>query len=205
MKYLNEKSGKYSGMTMTGKAFYPRLVRPDTKYNKLGQYKADIRVPVEEAKELMEELANVYKEWTGKAPSKSDNSMWKMDEDKNSGEATGDVIIKMRVANRLNQDGELWNRRPRVFFRNPDERTDKIGGGSAIKVEFQVYCWQAEKKGVSLQPMSVLVEEVKEPQQEANPFGEGEEASFDTTPEADTNTGDATDADATSQEADGFY
>ena len=203
MKYLNEKSGNYTGMTMTAKAFYPRLVRPDTKFNKLGQYKADIRVPVEEAKELMEELGQVYKEWTGKAPSKNDNSMWKMEEDKD-GNATGDVIIKIRVANRLNRDGELWNRRPRVFFRDPEERTDKIGGGSAIKVEFAVYCWQAEKKGVSLQPMSVLVEEVKEPQQEANPFGEGEEASFDT-PSVETNTGDATDADATSQEADGFY
>ena len=203
MKYLNEKSGKYTGMTMTAKAFYPRLVRPDIHFNKLGQYKADIRVPVEEAKELMEELGQVYKEWTGKAPSKNDNSMWKMEEDK-EGNATGDVIIKIRVANRLTKEGEMWNRRPRVFFRDPEQRTDKIGGGSSIKVEFAVYCWQAEKKGVSLQPMSVLVEEVKEPQQEANPFGEGEEASFDT-PSVETNTGDSTDADATSQEADGFY
>ena len=203
MKYLNEKSGKYQGMTMTGKAFYPRFVRPDTKYNKLGQYKADIRVPVEEAQDLMQELSQVFKEWTGSAPSKSDNSMWKIDEDKNTGEPNGDVIFKLRVANKQNADGELWNRRPRVFFRNAEDRTDNIGGGSSIKVQFDVYCWQAEKKGVSLQPMSVLVEEVKEPKQEANPFGEGEEARFDAVPE--TNTGDEADADVTSQEADGFY
>tara|TARA_B110000444_G_scaffold255692_1_gene290532 strand:- start:5352 stop:5966 length:615 start_codon:yes stop_codon:yes gene_type:complete len=204
MKYLNEKSGKYSGMTMTGKAFYPRLVRPDTKYNKLGQYKADIRVPVEEAKELMSELSQVYKEWTGSAPSQNDNYMWKMDEDKKTGEPTGDVIFKLRVANRMNQEGELWNRRPKVFFRDADTRTDKIGGGSAIKVQFEVYCWNAEKKGVSLQPMSVLIEEVVEPQSEANPFGEGEEATFDDTANTPI-TEESDDADTTSKESNDFY
>lgn len=202
MKYLNEKSGKYSGMTMTGKAFYPRLVRPDTKYNKLGQYKADLRVPIEEAKELMQELAEVYKEWTGKAPSKNDNTMWKMDEDK-EGNATGDVIVKMRVANKMNKEGELWDRRPKVFFRNADDRTDKIGGGSSMKVQFEVYCWQSEKKGVSLQPLSVLIEDVVEYESDGgNPFGEGEEAVFDTEP---LKTNGETDANTTQEEASDFF
>lgn len=203
MKYLNEKSpGKYQGMTMTGKAFYPRLVRPDTKYNPLGQFKADLRVPIEEAKDLMEELGEVYKQHVGKAPSKNENTMWKFDEDKD-GEQTGDVIFKIRVTNKMGKDGTVWNRRPKVFFRNAEERTDKIAGGSTIKVQFEVYCWQAEKKGVSLQPMSVLIEEVVELQGEANPFGEGEEATFDHTPENNTN--ESKDADTPSKEADDFY
>mgnify|MGYP003130659362 CR=1 FL=1 len=202
MKYLTEKSGKYSGMTMTGKAFYPRLVRADTKYNKLGQYKADLRVPVEEAKELMEELASVYKEWTGKAPSKNDNSMWKFEEDDN-GNQTGDVIIKIRVSNKMKKDGDLWDRRPKIFFRNTDDRTESIGGGSAMKVQFDMYCWQAEKKGVSLQPLSVLIEELVEYEGNGgNPFGEGEEAVFDTEP---LKTNGETDADTTQEEASDFF
>jgi hypothetical protein len=202
MKYLNEKSGKYSGVTMLGKAFYPRLVRPDVKYNKLGQYKADLRVPVEEAKELMEELAAVYKEWTGKAPSKNENTMWKMDEDKD-GTPTGDVIFKIRVANKMNKEGQLWNRRPRVFFRNADEQTDRIGGGSTMKVEFDVYFWQSEKKGVSLQPLSVLIEEVKELENDkVNPFGVGEEAVFET---EEIKVNEETDANTTQEEASDFF
>ena len=204
MKYLNEKSGKYSGMTMTGKAFYPRIVRPDTKYNKLGQYKADIRVPVEEAKELMAELAEVYKGWTGKVPSKTKNTMWEIEEDGKTGEPTGDVILKLRVANKMNKEGELWNRRPRVFFRNPSESTDKIGGGSSMKVEFEVYCWTAEAKGVSLQPMSVLIEKVVEPKKSENPYGEGEEATYEDTYKTPV-TEESDDADTTSKESDDFY
>lgn len=202
MKYLNEKSpGKYQGMTMSATAVYPRLVHPDVKYDKLGQYKADIRVPIEEAKELMSELANVYKEWTGKAPSKDDNYMWKMETDKD-GESTDHVIFKIRVKNKMNKDGDLWDRRPKLFFRNAEDRTDKVGGGSTIKVQFEVYCWNAEKKGVSLQPMSVLVEEVIV-QKAENPFGEGEEADFDKYIQSQSE--ENNDADTASKEADDFY
>lgn len=199
MKYLNEKGGKYSGMTMTGKAHYPRLIRPDTKFNSLGVYQADIRVPAEEAKDLMQELATVYKEWTGKAPNKADNFMWKEDLDED-GNSTGDILFKLRVKN-FERDGQVVQRRPKIFFRNEDDKTENIGGGSSMKVQFQVYCWTASQKGVSLQPLSVLIEEVVEYESAGgNPFGVGSEASFEIPKQVRE-----TDADTTQEEANDFF
>lgn len=52
-------------VTPAGIAVFPRLNRPDTKYNEYGTYSADLRIPVEEAKPLLKELGAVYKGHVG--------------------------------------------------------------------------------------------------------------------------------------------
>ena len=98
-----------------GKAVYPRLAQPDTKFDDLGQYKADVSVPLAEAEPIMEILSEHFKAHTGKAPKKADNTMFYFETDIN-GDETGNVVFKCRVKNKLRKrDGKLWDRKPKLF------------------------------------------------------------------------------------------
>lgn len=147
--------------TPFGTAVYPRLKTPDTKFNELGIYKADVSVPLAEAEDLMAKLQGFHKAHTGKAAPKASNTMWEMELD-SEGVETGNVIFKCRVKNVLRKNGEIWNRRPKQF----DARMKPIDvnpwGGSTYAVSFDVYEWVAgAKKGISLQPVGVQITDLK--------------------------------------------
>ena len=148
--------------TPVGTAVFPALKRPDTKFDELGIYKADLAVPLSEAEGLMSNLAAIYKGHNGKAPSKNDNTMWYVEEDKESGEPTGNVVFKLRIKNRIGKDGKLWDRRPKQFDAKLKPIDVNPWGGTKMAVSFDVYEWSAGgKKGVSLQPVGVQIIELK--------------------------------------------
>lgn len=147
--------------TPVGTAVYPRLKTPDTKFDELGTYKADVAVPLVDAEPLMAELAADFKKFVGKAPKKADNTMWLMEVDE-EGEETGNVVFKLRVKNRLNKKtGELWDRRPKMFDAALKPIDVNPWGGSKMVVSFDVYMWEfGGKTGVSLQPAGVQIIEL---------------------------------------------
>lgn len=160
--------------TPVGTAVFPALKRPDTKFDELGVYKADLAVPLSEAEGLMAELTAIFKAHTGKAPSKADNTMWYLEEDKESGEPTGNVVFKLRIKNRIGKDGKPWDRRPKQF----DARLKPIDvnpwGGTKMVVSFDVYEWNSGgKKGVSLQPVGVQILDLKTGNGGADPAAMG--------------------------------
>ena len=139
-------------------AVYPALHQPDTKFDELGQWKADVKLPLAEAKPYMDMIEAIHKEHTGKAVPK-DTNLWKpeLDED---GKETGNIIFIIRVKNKLKKDGKMWERRPTVIDAKKQKmsRDIKVGGGSKLRVQFEPYCWKAGVKvGVSLQPTIVQV------------------------------------------------
>lgn len=143
--------------TPIGFAVYPRLKTPDTKFDELGQYKADIAIPMAEAEELMATLQDIHKSHTGKAAKKSENTMWIFETD-DAGEETGRVIFKIRVKNRLTKKGDLWDRRPKLFDAALKPIDVNPYGGTKYIVSFDVYEWTAgDKKGISLQPAGVQI------------------------------------------------
>ena len=144
-------------------AVYPRLGSPDTKFDELGQYKADGKQPLSEAEPTMKMLTDIFKAHTGKAPKKAENPMWKMETDED-GEETGMVIWKIRVKNKLRKsDGKLWDRKPKLFDATLKPIDKAPYGGSVYIVSAEVYEWDAGgKKGVSLQPLGVQVLELVE-------------------------------------------
>lgn len=147
--------------TPLGTAVYPRLKTPDTKFDELGQYKADCSVPKAEAEELIEQLIDIHKRHTGKVPKRSENTMF-MDEIDDQGNETGNVVFKIRVKNRLNKKGELWDRRPKLFDAALKPIDVNPWGGTKYIVSFDVYEWNAgDKKGVSLQPVGVQIIDLK--------------------------------------------
>lgn len=144
-----------------GKAVYPRLGQPDTKFDELGAYKADVSVPMADAEPLMAHLTKVFKTHTGKPPKKSENTMWYFETDE-EGEETGNVVFKCRVKNKLRKrDGQLWDRKPKLFDATLKPVDVNPYGGSTYVVSAEVYEWDAGgKKGVSLQPIGVQIIEL---------------------------------------------
>lgn len=146
--------------TPVGTAVYPRLKTPDTKFDELGQYKADVSVPADIAAPLVEKLMAIWKNHVGKAAKKADNPMFANEVDE-AGEETGNVIFKLRVKNRMNKKGELWDRRPKLFDAALKPTDVNPWGGTKYAVSFDTHEWDyGDKKGVSLQPVGVQIIEL---------------------------------------------
>ena len=144
--------------TPKGTAVFPSLARPDTKFDELGMYKADLSVPLQEAKDLMGKLTEVFKRHTGKAPNANENTMWYKQTDKDTGEETGNVVFKIRVKNRMTKSGQLWDRKPVLFDAALKPIQVNPWGGTEMIVSMSVYCWNAGgKMGVSLQPQAIQI------------------------------------------------
>ncbi len=140
-----------------GKAVYPRLMKPDTKFDELGAYKADLSIPLADAEPIMKKLQAVHKTHTGKAAKASENTMWYLETD-SEGEETGNVVFKIRVKNRMTKKGELWDRRPKQFDAALKPIDVNPWGGSTMVVSAEIYPWDTgSKKGVSLQPVGVQI------------------------------------------------
>ena len=144
-----------------GKAVYPRLAKPDTKFDELGRYKADVAMSKFEATALLEILSKHFKAHTGKAPKKDSNTMWYF-ETNEDGDETGNVVFKCRVKNKLRKrDGQLWDRKPKLFDAALKPVDVNPFGGSTYIVSAEVYAWEAgAKKGISLQPLGVQIIEL---------------------------------------------
>ena len=141
-------------VTPLGVAVYPSLNRPDTKYNDLGIYKADVSVPIAEAKPLMDRLSVVFKEYTGKEPNKTENTMFKVED--NDGKST--VLFKLRIKNRMTKTGDLWDRKPKIFDSELTPISVNPRGGRGMRGSLETYAWDAEgKKGIGLEPMAVKI------------------------------------------------
>lgn len=158
-----------------GVARFPSLHRPDTKFNDLGEYKANVAVPAEEAASVMTKLQAIAKQELGKALPKSDNSLWKMEIDDN-GDETGMVMFKAKVKNIQKKDGELWDRKPVQYDTELNRVNEIIYGGSELVVACDVRVWEfSGKKGISLQPTAVQIHKLVSPSGGGdNPFEKAE-------------------------------
>jgi hypothetical protein len=140
---------------------YPALYRPDTKFDALGQYKADVKLSREAAKPFMEKIQARAKAHTGKALKASENSVWKA-EVNDDGEETGNVIFSIRVKNKVGKkDGKTWDRRPLLIDAKKTPIDVNPWGGTVARVQAEIYEWEfGGKKGVSLQPLVVQIIEL---------------------------------------------
>ena len=146
-----------------GVAHYPAINRPDTKFDELGQYKADVILSAEAAEPFIKTLQARAKAHLGKALPKSKNGLFEMvlnDE----GEETGEVLFKIRVKNKTTSAGKIWDRKPMAMDAKMKPMPDStaIWGGSTIKTQAEIYEWAfSGKKGISLQPLVVQVIDLK--------------------------------------------
>lgn len=163
-------------VTPKGVAIYPRLNNPDDKYDKAGQYKvklaidgddeglAALRAKVEELieekyQEVVEEITeNLTKQGKKGLIEKQVAAVTKgnpfvAEEDDQTGEETGRILINSKMKASIMTKKGLWNRKPTivsakgVVLKNPP----MIGSGSVLKLSVElVPYFAANDKTVSV-------------------------------------------------------
>jgi hypothetical protein len=163
--------------TPAGIARYPWLNKPDTKFQPEGEYKVGLVLKKAEAKPLIDACAKLQKEVAALNKTKKLAKLPFANEEDSDGNETGNVIVSCKVKCR---DG--WDRKPK-FFDAAGNRIDvKLGGGSKIKLNVELYGWHAASlgAGVTLQPVAVQVLDLVEFESGGNAesYGFGKEEGF---------------------------
>jgi hypothetical protein len=212
--------------TPRGPFIYPKLNKPDTKFNAAGEYRVKVRlnpsdIPqdlTDKLTELRDERANeVRKELTAKKQGAKLKSLKVLDlfrdeTDKDTGESTGFVTIsaKMKASGVGKKDGKPWTRKPNLFdAAGKPLRTSKlIWGGSEGKVAITAmpyYMAKDNEVGVAYYLEAVqILKLVSGSDKDAAGYGFGEEEGYtgddeeEASSDAPTSETDGTGADAPS-------
>lgn len=150
-------------VTPKGKAVYPSLTRPDTRYNEDGVYKTGMLFSEQEADKFMDTLKEVYSEEFGAKKLSSAKMPFKKNDD-------GTVTFNFKSKNA-----------PKIFDSKGNPIKDiselRIGGGSTLKIAGAAKAYNAGgNTGVTCYLNSVQVIDMVE--YSSSPFG-AEEGGFE--------------------------
>ena len=142
-------------VTPVGVAVYPRLNKPDTKFDAEGVYKVTVRLdPNEPAVATFMEKVEAFADENGL---KGKNNGIK-DEADDNGVPTGMLLVNFKVKASW-PDGT--SRKPAIVNATKNELTANVGGGSVIRVSGEMSTYDGFGGGISLSPKAVQVIELK--------------------------------------------
>jgi hypothetical protein len=145
--------------TPKGIAKYPRLNKADTKFDENGVYKVDLVMPAKEAEGFVKKVTAIRDEAFKASKMKKKAKLPFEKELNDDGDETGNIIIRCKAKNVVTKKGDLWDRKPKQFDAAGQRIDVNIGGGSELKLNCEVYIWEAASMGlgVTLQPVAVQV------------------------------------------------
>lgn len=189
--------------TPVGKATYPWLGKPDTKYNKGGEFKVTLELSPQDAAGLVEQIDALvdarYEQQLKVAKPADKKKIVKQypyeDVCDDEGDATGDIAFRFKMNHTLTlKDDSIVKQSPALYDKYGKEITEGIWGGSTMRVSFEPVPYYFDKAiGCSLRLRAVQVinlvsgtggdasafgfdcEEAPEEEEEANDFTEAAE------------------------------
>lgn len=186
-------------VTPAGRASYPYLVEPDTKFDAEGKYKVDL-VLDGDAPETQAFVASIRKaldDWKADAAKEGRKiTQWNdlpiKEETNENGEPTGNIIVRTaRAASGTSRKtGQKWEKPLPLFDEDLREHKGGVGPGSIIKVSADLLKYQSSNKGgvrLSLAGVQVLKAMGGGDDPESLGFGTPDHAGF--TPEDGSATG----------------
>ena len=181
------------GVTEVGKAIYPHLNKPDTRFQKEGVYKVTLELSPVNAKNLLKHIDDGIKLATKDSKSnKTAQLPYKTDEN-------GNMQFNFKCkASGVSKTGQNWEQKPKVFDckGTPISKDILVWGGTTMKVAYEIipYSNNMLGSGVSLRLKAVQVHElVSGGGASADSYGFKEEANgyvaetVDSFPEAEVN------------------
>lgn len=192
-------------ITPAGTAQYPRLNKPDTKFKADGEYKVTLVLDAATAEPLIEQIDAAMAESLVKArrenPAKAktikgaSDKPYKIETD-NDGNETGNYKFNFKMSAKVTKrDGTSYEQKPAVFDAKlrPIPATVNVGGGSTVRVKFEMYRFYTALvgAGVSLRLLAVqILDLVEYSRNGAEGFGEEEGyAAEDTATDIETRPG----------------
>tara|TARA_R100000697_G_scaffold58332_1_gene71375 strand:+ start:500 stop:1078 length:579 start_codon:yes stop_codon:yes gene_type:complete len=181
------------GVTEIGKAIYPHLNKPDTRFQKEGVYKVTLELSPVNAKNLLKHIDDGIKLATKDSKSnKTAQLPYKTDEN-------GNMQFNFKCkASGVSKTGQNWEQKPKVFDSKgtPISKDILVWGGTTMKVAYEIipYSNNMLGSGVSLRLKAVQVHDlVSGGGASADSYGFKEEANgyvaetVDSFPEAEVN------------------
>ena len=181
------------GVTEVGKAIYPHLNKPDTRFQKEGVYKVTLELSPVNAKNLLKHIDDGIKLATKDSKSnKTAQLPYKTDEN-------GNMQFNFKCkASGVSKTGQNWEQKLKVFDSKgtPISKDILVWGGTTMKVAYEIipYSNNMLGSGVSLRLKAVQVHElVSGGGASADSYGFKEEANgyvaetVDSFPEAEVN------------------
>lgn len=136
-----------------GRLAYPWLDRPDTKFNADGEFRADIVLPKEEAKEFLEYAQSVAEEALAgsKALIKGGSKLKVRDLPYRENEdGTVTIKVKSKALFKRRDGTEVERRIPVVDAKKQPITGVRVGGGSLANVKVSLWPWHTESLGFGL-------------------------------------------------------
>jgi len=149
------KAVRQKSVSPKGKAVYPRLNKPDTKFDADGVYKTGLRLDPNEplAAAMLAEM-----EAFAAANNVGPGRPYK-DEADDKGVPTGMVIMNYKVAAKgPDRDGKIGeSRQPAIVDAGKKPVVGNGGGGSTLRISGQMSTYDGFGGGISLSPVAVQV------------------------------------------------
>lgn len=169
-----------------GIASYPYLTNPDTKFNPDGEYKVSLIVAGEDASKAIDFLTEKHQAAVAQAKKENAGKRVKAGELPCIENDDGTVTFKFKMKAKVTpKKGDPFEQKPALFDAKGKPLTGetKVGGGSTIKVSYEVvpYYTAIAGAGVSLRLKAVQIIELKEYSGGGNAesYGFGEEEGFE--------------------------
>lgn len=183
---MTEKKKAERFVSPKGIASYPYLHTPDTKFNTEGEYKVSLLVSGVDASKTIAFLNAQHEAAVAKAKKENAGKRIKESELPFSENDDGTVTFKFKMKAKVTpKKGDPFEQKPALFDAKGKPLTGetKVGGGSTIKVSYEVvpYYTAIAGAGVSLRLKAVQIIELKEYSGGGNAesYGFGEEEGFE--------------------------
>lgn len=181
--------------TPLGIAMYPWLNKPDTKFNPDGEFKVNLEVAATAAQSLVTFLDEQFTQAVAKA--KKENPGKKIKEGSPGyevNEETGNVVFKFKTKAKVTtKTGDTFDQKVALFDAKgkPLVQAPNIGGGSKIKVAFEIFPYYTSMvgAGLSLRVKAAQVIDLVEftGGGSAGSYGFGEEEGYEASEQTETN------------------
>jgi hypothetical protein len=186
-------------MSPVGIAVYPRLNKPDTKFDADGVYQVKLKMPKADAEKFEADLKTAYDAHYANCKAQNPGKKLKKavawpivdvtDDDDNP---TGEVQINFKMKSMVRpKNGEPFAKRPFLIDGKLKPTSANVGGGSKLRIKAELNLWNNPSLGVgvSLEPKVVQVVDLVEYQPGADTEGfdaveDGYEAPEGGTPES---------------------
>ena len=157
-------------VTPKGTAVWPKLNKPDTKFNVDGEYTVKLRLTANESHDLIKQLEGLRDEYQT-AQSKADpkiaryslSPVYEAEADDN-GDLTGFNLFKFKQNAKIKlREGSTRDMKVAIYDSNKAPTTTEVTGGSTLRVAGTVFCYampSTKLVGVSLRPTAVQVIEL---------------------------------------------
>ena len=183
---MAEKKKAERFVSPKGIASYPYLTNPDTKFNPDGEYKVSLIVAGDDASKVIDFLTEKHKAAVAQAKQENAGKRVKEGELPFIENDDGTVTFKFKLKAKVTpKKGDPFEQKPALFDAKGKPLTGetKVGGGSTIKVSYEVvpYYTAIAGAGVSLRLKAVQIIELKAYSGGGNAesYGFGEEEGFE--------------------------